>query len=67
MCHQLTRRTCAALLEVEETVLAAQIARNRAALAVLDAWSEAAADDDGSKTWEAMLQKLGTSLPQAHA
>jgi hypothetical protein len=51
-------RLRAALLEVEEAARAEQIARNQAAIAMLDAWSEAVEEDDGSESWEAMLQKL---------
>lgn len=51
-------RLRAALLEAEEAARAEQIARNQTAIAMLDAWSEAAEEDDGSESWEAMLQKL---------
>ncbi len=51
-------RLRAALVEAEETARAEQIAHNQAAIAMLDAWSEAVEDDDGSESWEAMLQKL---------
>ncbi|NCC36883.1 MAG: hypothetical protein EOM24_33455 [Chloroflexia bacterium] len=51
-------RLRAALLEAEEAARAAQIARNQAALAMLDAWSEATEADDGSESWDAMLQQL---------
>jgi len=51
-------RLRAALLEVEEAARAEQIARNQAAIAMLDAWSEAVEEDDGSESWEAMLRKL---------
>lgn len=51
-------RLRAALLEAEEAARAEQIARNQAAIAMLDAWSEAPEEDDGSESWEAMLQKL---------
>ena len=47
-----------ALLEAEEVARSEQIARNQAAIAMLDAWSEAAEDDDGDGSWEAMLQQL---------
>lgn len=51
-------RLRAALLEAEEATRAEQIARNQAAIAMLDAWSEVEEEDDGSETWEAMLQTL---------
>ncbi len=51
-------RLRAALLEAEEAARAEQIARNQAAIAMLDAWSEAAEEDDGDVSWEAMLQRL---------
>lgn len=51
-------RLRAALLEAEEAARAEQIARNQAAIAMLDAWSEAAEEDDGSESWEAMLQQF---------
>ena len=51
-------RLRAALLEAEEAARVEQIARNQAAIAMLDAWSEAAEEDDGSESWEAVLQKL---------
>jgi hypothetical protein len=51
-------RLRAALVEAEEVARAEQIARNQAAIAMLDAWSEAAEEDDGSEPWETMLQKL---------
>ena len=51
-------RLRAALVEAEEAARVEQIARNQAAIAMLDTWSEAAEEDDGSEPWEAMLQKL---------
>lgn len=51
-------RLRAALVQAEEAARAEQIARNQAAIAMLDAWSEAVEEDDGSESWEAMLQKL---------
>jgi len=51
-------RLRAALVQVEEAASAEQIARNQAAIAMLDTWSEAVEEDDGSESWEAMLQKL---------
>jgi hypothetical protein len=51
-------RLRAALVEAEEAARAEQITRNQAAIAMLDAWSEAAEEDDGDVSWEAMLQTL---------
>lgn len=51
-------RLRAALVQAEEAARAEQIARNQAAIAMLDAWSEAVEEDDGSESWEAMLQNL---------
>ena len=51
-------RLRAELLAAEETARAEQIARNQAAIAMLDAWSETAEEDDGNESWEVMLQKL---------
>ncbi len=47
-----------ALLQAEAAAHAAQIARNRGAIAMLDAWSAGQEEDDGNVTWDEMLQAL---------
>lgn len=51
-------RLRAALLEAEEIARLEQIARNQAAIAMLDTWSAAEANDDGNESWNVMLQTL---------
>ncbi len=51
-------RLRAALVHTEDVARAQQIARNRAAIAMLDAWSAVDEEDDGDETWEVMLASL---------
>lgn len=51
-------RLRAALLEAEEAAHTEQIARNQAAIAMLDVWSNVIEADDGHESWEVMLQTL---------
>jgi hypothetical protein len=51
-------RLRAALIEAEETARAEQIARNQAAIAMLDAWATTDEEDDGDESWDEMLQTL---------
>jgi hypothetical protein len=51
-------RLRAALADVEGKARAEQIARNQAAITMLDSWLAADEDDDGDEPWDEMLRTL---------
>jgi hypothetical protein len=53
-------RLRAALSEEEEQARIAQIARNQAAIMLLDTWLSADEEDDGTESWGDMLRALDT-------
>jgi|GEM_PF-2156010 len=52
-------RLRAVLAVAEEQARAEQIARNQAAISMLDSWLATDEEDDGDEPWEEMLRTLG--------